>query len=491
MENERNVTFIPKAPKKHKVARVFLALAASLALTIISLTMFVVTPISYGGTDFATVVHDLIYDLLPLPIFIFFLTAVVSIIQSVIGKKIGASIPEILLPCAILLVLSGALMAMDKDAFHLIATSVLVIAFRCLLLIVDMLMRKKAKLIPICVACALALSVMSPVLLSLEDDFLLGEGEPDKLGSWSAINQTISRGKDWKQIVTDSDFQLGSNDMGTYPALDGSTVCVPMAIEFARQHLGMKDKEAEEFVYFNTTHYAYEALICQDKSEYAYIFYAEDDYYPPNLILATEPSYEELIMAKARGIELIKKPICYDAFVFITHKDNPVDSLTVQQIRDIYSGKITNWKEVGGNDEQIKAYQREANSGSQTAMENLVMGGVGMIDPITVPVIAGMGGLVDTVAEYDNKTCSIGYTYKYYIDTLYKNDNIKTIAIEGIEPTDENIRSEAYPFSTNYYGVIRGGEEENTGGKFLDWILSEEGQRCIKQAGYVTIMEIE
>lgn len=329
-------------------------------------------------------------------------------------------------------------------------------------------------------------------------------GEPDRTGSWSAINQEVKRGNSWKQIVKNSKFQLGEietiteddvtdyyQSIGTYPALDGSTVCVPMAMEFARQHLGFDDESCGDFTNFSTTHYAYEKLIYKQTSDNYYynrtsdIVFIKDDYV--DLILATEPSKEELELAKKYGVTLVKKPICCDAFVFITHKDNPVESLTIKQIQDIYSGKITNWKQVGGNDEKIKAFQREENSGSQTAMENLVMGGRNMIDPIKVAVVEGMGELVDEVAEYRNEQASLGYTYRYYIDTLYKNDNIKTIAIDGVQPTDENIRSGKYPFSTNYYGVIRGGDEDKTGGKFLDWMLSDEGQRCIEQAGYVPI----
>ena len=206
-----------------------------------------------------------------------------------------------------------------------------------------------------------------------------------------------------------------------------------------------------------------------------------------DIVIATEPSDEELALADNWGITLIKEPVCYDAFVFITHKDNPVDSLTVEQIKKIYTGEITNWKDVGGKNEKIRAFQREKNSGSQTAMENLVMGGADMIDPIEVKVIEGMGMLVDAVAEYENETASLGYTYRYYIDTLYKNDSIKTIAVDGISPTDENIRNESYPFTTNYYGVIRKGDEEKTGGKFLKWILSDEGQKCVAQAGYIAL----
>lgn len=340
-----------------------------------------------------------------------------------------------------------------------------------------------------------------------EDDIVklivnMGTGTADKTGSWGAINQDVERGKDWKQIVTDSPFDLGETisktdaygstdnycDKGTYPHIDGSTVCVPMAVEFARQHLGFEDKTANRFVQFSTTHYAYEHLIHKEYTAENYVgLNTYIDMGSVDLVIATEPSDEELTLADNWGITLKKTPVCYDAFVFITHKDNPVDSLTVEQIKKIYTGEITNWKDVGGKNEKIRAFQREKNSGSQTAMENLVMGGADMIDPIEVKVIEGMGMLVDAVAEYENETASLGYTYRYYIDTLYKNDNIKTVAVDGIAPTDENIRSGAYPFTTNYYGVIKEGDEETTGGLFLEWMLSDEGQKCIAQAGYIAL----
>lgn len=186
---------------------------------------------------------------------------------------------------------------------------------------------------------------------------------------------------------------------------------------------------------------------------------------------------------------MIIRPVCYDAFVFITHKDNPVDSLTIDQIQKIYSGEITNWKEVSGDDAKIVPYQREENSGSQTAMEKLVMKGIPMLSPDTVKVEVGMGELVDAVAEYKNSQSSLGYTYQYYIDKLYKNENIKVLLVEGISSKPENLRTGAYPFTTPYYGVIRSGDEQKTGGKFLDWMLSDEGQECIAQAGYVPLKE--
>jgi len=346
-------------------------------------------------------------------------------------------------------------------------------------------------------------------------------GEPDRRGSWSQIDQQIDRPYDWRQIVQDSEFQLGESVpdsslgemgssgydpyremFGTYPRIDGSTVALPMALEFARQHLELSDVKSESFVRFQTTHNAYAELITGNPIEGSLYssypwrikgdnkeFFLDPDH-PVDIILATEPSDEELALARENNVALLKEPVCWDAFVFITHKDNPVKSLTVEQIRKIYTGEITNWKSSGGQDKEITAYQREKNSGSQTAMENLVMQGEQMAEPPMVIPVLEMSKMVEAIAEeYQNDSASIGYTYKYYIDELYKNENIKILQINGIEPSNENIRGKAYPFTVNYYGVIRDTDRDKTGGKFLDWILSQEGQRCVAQVGYIPLKD--
>jgi phosphate transport system substrate-binding protein len=266
---------------------------------------------------------------------------------------------------------------------------------------------------------------------------------------------------------------------------------MPLALEFARQHLGFSDAAANSFVHFSTTHFAYVNLILKRQQAGGDIYRDGDaamflnKTHPVDLIIATGASEEELDLAQQHDIELIQKPVCYDAFVFITHKDNPVESLTLEQVRGIYSGTITNWNEVGGDDAPIIAYQREENSGSQSGMIDLVMKDTPMLPPETVPIVGGMGPLVDAVAEYQNNSVSIGYTYKYYIDNLYKDENIKILQIEGIAADEEHIKAESYPLTTCYYGVIRAGEESATAGRFLDWIRSAEGQACVAQAGYI------
>ncbi len=344
--------------------------------------------------------------------------------------------------------------------------------------------------------------------------------------SWSQINQAIIRPEGWRQIVQNSPFALGEPydvtesgvtfkemPFGTYPSIDGSTVSVPMAIELARQHLGMEEADLTGFVAFSTTHNAYLNLIGSKPNGSATVITkgaVMDAAQPVDLMIGTEPSGEELAFAQESGIELVKKPVCYDAFVFIAHVNNPTESLTVEQIRQIFSGNVSDWRDVDpqwaekmkppeDTDEsdvesfyRIDAYQRNQNSGSQTAMENLVMKGLPLAPEGTnFYVVTEMSDLVSHIGEYNNSPTAIGYTYQYYTDVLYKDENIKVLAIDGVYPSEENLRSGAYPFTANYFGVIRKGDEAAPGGLFLDWMISEEGQRCIQQAGYTPYMALD
>ena len=347
--------------------------------------------------------------------------------------------------------------------------------------------------------------------------------EPQNLEN---LNQYVVKGPDWKQIVKDkTQFVLGEAETepfdmyqqwpwstvfmrykqsyGTFPAIDGSTVCIPMAAEFVWQFTDLSDtlprsiwwNETLTFLSFSTTPVAYDNLINGGMtnglvSKYVSMNTLIEEYHfnkRPDIVIATYPSTIDLMIASHVGVELIIEPICYDSFVFITHIDNPVESLTIEQIQEIYKGNITNWKEVGGDDLELIAYQREPNSGSQTAMTEFVMKGITMIKPPTEKVPLGMGMLVDAVSYYKNNTMSLGYTYKYYIDRLYTSPDIKILKVNGIMPSDENVRNRSYPFITPYNAVIRSTDVDEVGGRFLNWILSEEGQACVSQAGYVSL----
>ncbi|MDR1640234.1 MAG: substrate-binding domain-containing protein [Clostridiales bacterium] len=211
-------------------------------------------------------------------------------------------------------------------------------------------------------------------------------------------------------------------------------------------------------------------------------FASADNEHAVDLVLDAYPSKTDLSNLK------IEK-VCVDAFIFMVNKDNPVESLTLKQIKDIYTGKVTNWAELGGKNIPIKAYQRDATSSSQPVMAEQIMKGEPMIPQIQTSISWGMGQFRGVCAEYDNGVGSIGYAYIYQFNKLYKDENVKILKIDGIAPSQEALASGSYPlspFSVSYYGAARESDgPDSVGHKFLEWILSAEGQKCVEQAGYV------
>lgn len=327
------------------------------------------------------------------------------------------------------------------------------------------------------------------------DKSMIGTQE-DKLadnnGYSENVNVMLTRPDNWRQIASQA---LLSHE--EFAGIDGSTATIPITAELARQFWNVSDEKISAYVSHNMTDVAYDNLIGSkpntlswgtgelDEHSFEISEKAEKNV---SLVFATPPSEDELQTAKQNGVTLEMQAVALDGFVFITHKDNPVDSLTVEQIKDIYSGKITNWKEVGGKDEKIRAFQRTKNSGSQTAMEELVMQGEPMTEAPVTFVAEGMGALVEAVAEYENETAAIGYTYYYYINNLYKNEDIKVLKIDGVSPDNENLVSKKYPFTAAYYAVIRGDEpQDSVYRRLYDYMLSEEGQEIVRLAGYCPV----
>lgn len=253
-----------------------------------------------------------------------------------------------------------------------------------------------------------------------------------------------------------------------YPRIDGSTATLPLAEAFKANFTGTDINEVE--VTHNKTHNAYVNLINGDT----------------DLILVTYPSEDEQKLAEEKNVELEIVPIVKEAFVFFVNKENPVDNLTLEQVQDIYSGKIKNWKEVGGEDEEIIAYQRPENSGSQSGMLALVMQGKKMMEPTTETVAQSMIDIVDVISDYNNGKTAIGYSYYYYATTMYTKDTMKLLSINGTAPTYDNIKTGLYDIQTAYYAVIRKDEPEDSDArKLLNAMKSERGQNVAKEAGYV------
>ncbi len=257
-----------------------------------------------------------------------------------------------------------------------------------------------------------------------------------------------------------------------YPKVDASLAIHPLVDSIASNFIGISEEDLN-FEYTKTrTSDVYKRLIDNEV----------------DVVFVAEPSEADYAYAKEKGVELNIIPVTSSAFVFIVNAENPVDSLTLDQIVKIYKGEITNWKEVGGNDEEIIPYQRPNGSGSQTAMISLVMKDDEFMSAPKMQIEKEMGGLIDAIAEYDNAKAAIGYSYFYYVNTMYKKDTIKMLGVNGVKPSLETIKDGTYPIYTNGFIVTRKDTEEySPTAKWVDTVLSERGSKIIEEAGYVPI----
>lgn len=205
-----------------------------------------------------------------------------------------------------------------------------------------------------------------------------------------------------------------------------------------------------------------------------------------DLLIVTQPSDEELALAKEKNVELEVTKVVNEGFIFFTNVNNKVDNIKFKDLQKIYTGEITNWKTLGGSDDDIMVYQRPTNSGSQTGLLNLVMKGK-KIMPAKTEEIATMLGIIEYVASYENGSNAIGYSYYYYANEMIKDDNIKYLAVDGVKPTYKTIQDESYPILTAYYIVTRKGDTNENVAKLKEAMLSKTGQQVAKEAGYVSI----
>ena len=260
-----------------------------------------------------------------------------------------------------------------------------------------------------------------------------------------------------------------------FPRLNGSTAMVPLGQAIASVLLGETREEVADLTSFSRTTQSYRELM----NGHADLLISGA---PPEGIYAEK---EEL------GFDWEISTFAVDGLVFIVNENNPVDNLTTEQIQKIYTGEITNWSEVGGNDVDIVPFQRNEEAGSQTAMKKLVMGDIPMMEAPKEYVSGAMGDLVEVVASYNDSAAAIGYTVYYYAHDMKMADGLKIIAVDGVQPGAETIRSHEYPFINDSYVVIAAGLADDAPAKILyNWIMSEEGQRLVAHEGYVSALDV-
>jgi len=205
------------------------------------------------------------------------------------------------------------------------------------------------------------------------------------------------------------------------------------------------------------------------------------------IITARDMSLDERTYADEKGVALIEKPIAKDALSFIVNPLNPVDELTSQQIRSIYTGVITNWNEIGGNDTIISPYIRNRNSGSQVKFEQIVMGGMEIMD---LPEMREGITMFSPYRQIDEDVTGIAFTPYYYYSVIINDGKTKAIGVDSVPMRKDNIANGAYPFVTDVYAAVRfDTDKESMPYKVFEYLTTVDGQAAIEESGYVTLAE--
>jgi phosphate transport system substrate-binding protein len=295
------------------------------------------------------------------------------------------------------------------------------------------------------------------------------------------------------QLSEPSKLQL----TGELPRLDGATALYPLYSAFVRATY----PEPEP------------SLFIPEYSIYGDLQVDETEYTVLGACSRTADAFENLIngyadivflmgvsdkqrqAAETKGLALFLTPIGREAFVFFVNKHNAAANLSTDEIKRIYSGKAANWRDVGGINAAIRAYQRPEDSGSQTMLKQ-IMDGTPIVPAPIEEIHSTMMGMYSNVASYTNYKNSLGYSFLYYIRDMIGENKVKFLSIDGIPPTPEHISSGAYPFANDFYAVtaknsgayLNEGRSQNID-KFLGWMRSPQGQYLVEATGYIITRE--
>ncbi len=274
------------------------------------------------------------------------------------------------------------------------------------------------------------------------------------------LNAYLPFAENSKIVDIDGSLQL-TEDL---PVIDGAAGLFPVMSGFVNAVY------PENSVHFDGENFTPESALQYSNTRGAYKAIVDGTV---DIAICVAPSEEQLAYAEEHGVELVFTPIGRDAFVFLVNKDNPVDNLTVEQLRSIYAGEYPNWSQVGGDNTHIAVLQRNAGSGSQSALLNF-MGDT----PVKTDYFTFLGR-------------SIGFSFRFYVEDMMGEDapngGVKMLSLDGVYPDTENIRSGAYPIVNDFYAVTRKGETNPNVQKLVDWMLSEEGQAIVDGSGYVGV----
>lgn len=258
------------------------------------------------------------------------------------------------------------------------------------------------------------------------------------------------------------------------PRIDSTISLQPLVIEIIKDFTGDESVTSNKLG-FSDTEEGYKKLI---NGQIDYLF-------------ATEPSESILNLAGSAGVEFEMVPVVKEGFVFVVSGQNPIDSLKIADIQKIYNGQVKNWAQLGGENIDIKPFQKTETSATQTEMQNTVMKNLKMIEPLMSSFNTKEYGVVnDLIATFDNSKEALGYCFYHdamlWYNTEEQNGNAtKLLQIDGVIPNYENLKNGNYPFVSTYYLIklkTNGTEQMEI---FENALFSDRGTSIVKEAGYI------
>jgi len=186
---------------------------------------------------------------------------------------------------------------------------------------------------------------------------------------------------------------------------------------------------------------------------------------------------EEISLAEKKGVKPVAHVVAYDALIPVVHPKNKIKDLSIDQLSQIYQGKITNWKEVGGEDLKIVIISRDSSSGTFESWDHFIMKKAKVYP--RAQMMASNGTIVTAVA---NNRYAIGYLGIGYI-----NKSVKPLQVNGVVGSAETVLSNKYPLARNLY-MYTNGEPTGEVAKFIAFVKSVQGQNIVKKVGFVPLV---
>ncbi len=185
---------------------------------------------------------------------------------------------------------------------------------------------------------------------------------------------------------------------------------------------------------------------------------------------------EEISLAATKGIKPVTHVVAHDALIPVVHPKNKVTNLSIDQLSQIYQGKITNWKEVGGENLKIVVISRDSSSGTFESWDHFIMKKA-KVTP-RAQMMASNGAIVTAIA---NNRYAIGYLGMGYI-----NKSVKALQVNGVRGSAQTVLSKQYPLARELY-MYTNGEPNSEVAKFISFVKSAQGQKIVEKVGFVPV----